>query len=183
MRKTEPQPDATAAEAPITESVDPAPASQQRASDLGQEAGPTDDAPGPPGTPDEGPVPADRREDELWAPKPEKTTDAIMASYPEPITYVDTQVPGGGCAKMRKTEPQPAATAAQPVAEASAGAGTDRAPRSEHRTTYQGPMTNDQGPMTNDQGPMTNDQGAMLALIAKYQEEFDAALRPYDHLH
>jgi hypothetical protein len=189
MRKTDAQPAPraaqTVAKAPVAPGTDRAPGPEQTTSDQR------------PMTDDQGPMPhdqeADRRADGLFAPKPENTTDPLIPVYDESITYVDARLTDSGCAKMRKTAAQPDPPVAQTGSQAGADAGTDPPPESDHRTSDHRQMTNDQGPMTNedrapgpvqrasDQGQMTNDP--VLALIGKYQKEFDAALRPYDHLH
>jgi hypothetical protein len=65
---------------------------------------------------DVGPVPAD----EIFPPKPERASDAMIADHHEAATYVDARVSTAGCAKMRKTDAQgdeaPARTEASAVA-------------------------------------------------------------------
>jgi hypothetical protein len=60
----------------------------------------------------EAPLHAGRREDGLFPPKPENTSDRILPDHYQPMTYVDARVSSLGCAKMRKTEAQPDSTAA-----------------------------------------------------------------------
>jgi len=155
-----------------------------------QGAGPADGKPGLPEAPDEGPVPADRREDGFFPPKPEKMSDAIMPGHDELMTYVDARVSGSGCAKMRKTEaqaaPDAAQTGARTAANAPAGKHEVRNPNSETSFPKPEAPSREAQPaairtvITPAPGPVHEDP--LAAVIAKYQKEFDVALRPYDHL-
>ena len=95
---------------------------------------------------------ADRQEDGFFSPKPEKGIDAIIRNPDETTTYVEARVSGSGCANSAK----PGQTEPPP---AQTGAETTLTTLHDPRPTTRWP-----------------------AVIAKYQKEFDAELRPYDHL-
>jgi len=221
--QTDPPPAQTGAEEGAAAVTDQRPGSDdqawykgQRTKDQEAEAGLADVEQGLPSAPDAGPLPTDRREDGFFAPKPENGIDVLIQNPDETTTSGEAPGPGSGCAKMRKTAAQTDPPPAQTGAEAGAAAATYQAAGSEELASDKGPMTNDQGPdqsrrwwtnlaplsacrredslLTDD--PETNlptlhasrstlhepTPDPVLALIAKYQKEFDVELRPYDHL-
>jgi len=110
----------------------------------GKGAGPAGVDQGLPAAPDEGPLPADRREVGFFPPKPENLSNPLIQNQYGKDTYVEARVSGSGSAKMRKTGAQPAPGAAQTGAETPAATAMDRAPGSEDQAKDKGQRTKDQ---------------------------------------